>query len=207
LRRLGRSRVLRTSYFWLIAIPLIANFFLKIGPQIKFRIMDSEIMVTFGLPFSWKMFYFSSVAFALASAIYSKKCPKIISEYEKYSDFIKDGRTQEDVKEKFLESIDVYELRSKGIGKEQAKSILDFVRVYCGDADITDKLGMISLSNFLDAASIQNEKLREAFWHVRKVADNNHFVSRVICAILYLIAFILVILVLCQNFIYVWRFV
>ena len=92
LNRFGKSRLLRSSYVWLLVVPMLAKFLATIGPEIEIPLWESTITITIGLPFSWKMFYFSAVGFSLASLLYSTGCPYIIRDYERFSDFRDEGK-------------------------------------------------------------------------------------------------------------------
>ena len=52
---------------------------------------------------------------------------------------------------------------------------------------------------------IPENKLADAFWFVRGHADRVHVFSRLICSIFYLLGFSLLVILVGQNFLYVWR--
>ena len=92
LNRVERSRILWSSYFWLILVPILAKLLIKVGPEIQIPIGKSVVTFNLDLPFSWKMFYFASVAFAVASFIYSVWCPEFVRRYSTFSDYTDDGK-------------------------------------------------------------------------------------------------------------------
>ena len=207
LRRLGKSRLLRTSYFWLVFVPLLANLFLKIGPEIHIPLWKNEIVLTLTLPFSWQMFYFSSVGFAIASAIYSLACPNIVSSYEKYSEFADEGKGADQIRAALW-----HVLKSKG--RTEALDIAhDFLARYCGaEPTVMDDESPGPLSydpgiiiDVLDSEDMDQDKLPAAFWQVRNYADVQSPILRRVCWISYILAFLLILIVLFQNFLYVVR--
>jgi hypothetical protein len=84
LSRIGRLRVLRTSYFWLVAVPVVAKWFQHAN---KWPVFEDVLQLTFTVPFSWRVFYFSSIAFAAATTVYSLRCPWIIRDFKHFAEF------------------------------------------------------------------------------------------------------------------------
>ena len=92
LNRYGKSKILRTSYVWLIIIPLIAKVIYQIDKHIPVIFFGKEITFTLSLPFSWKLFFVSSVLFSTAGLLYELFCPEIVRNYKKYSDLVDSGK-------------------------------------------------------------------------------------------------------------------
>lgn len=92
LRGWGRSKLLRSSYFWLFFVPVSANVLLWLRDK-QFQVLGETIsLATFDLPFSWKFAFFASVFFSIASLIFTWKCPPLISDYENPADFQAQGK-------------------------------------------------------------------------------------------------------------------
>lgn len=85
LRGWGRSRVIRTSYLWLFAVPILARFLLPIAGEHTVHIFGKSWVVRIELPFSWTVFYASAITFSLAQALYMLRVPSLIDKYESYS--------------------------------------------------------------------------------------------------------------------------
>ncbi len=81
LRGVGESAVLRSSYFWLLAVPTLARLLVKVGPEVTLTIRGHPFKLDFELPFSWQMFYLASVFFSVAADCYYFGCPKIVKEF------------------------------------------------------------------------------------------------------------------------------
>jgi len=88
LRSLGNSRLLRSSYFWLIAVPIAAKFLGSLPSDVAIPVEGGgSIRLILELPFSWQLFYYGAVFTALGNLIYSWKCPKIVQDYRGFADY------------------------------------------------------------------------------------------------------------------------
>lgn len=89
---LGQSRAVKSSYMWLFIVPPLAKALAYIPPTLSLRLFGRDILFQFDLPFSWKAFYFSAVSFAVATAVFSVRCPRIIKEHTTAADFVAAGK-------------------------------------------------------------------------------------------------------------------
>lgn len=89
LRSQGRSRLIATSYVWIVVVPILAKVCEKITGHYSIKIawVERSFDVVLGLPFSWKVFFFMALAFALGKGIYSLKCPSPLQRFETYAEF------------------------------------------------------------------------------------------------------------------------
>lgn len=87
LRSLGESRMVQSSYYWLVLVPICARLLDKIASPLKFRAFGGMHQIDFTLPFSWYLLYFSALAFACGALLYRLYCPKIISEFASFSEY------------------------------------------------------------------------------------------------------------------------
>lgn len=87
LRSWGHSRLLRTSYLWIVAVPLSAKALAPIAGNHAFTVLGSRVTVHFGLPFSWQVFYFMAIAFSIGQALYTIRCPEILRDYRTFTEF------------------------------------------------------------------------------------------------------------------------
>ena len=101
LNRLGKSRVLRTSYLWLVLVPLCAKILSHIGDELYLTIFGETFIITMALPFSWKAFFYASVAFSAASLGYAISCPAIVRDCESFSGFVEQGKGATQIIEAF----------------------------------------------------------------------------------------------------------
>lgn len=91
LRALGHNSIIKSSYIWLIIVPLAAKMLSALPEKHTFKIFEANIIIHFGLPFSWITFYFMALFFAIGQLIYSLKCPEILKNYANFSDYKKSG--------------------------------------------------------------------------------------------------------------------
>jgi hypothetical protein len=207
LSSIGKSRVLRSSYIWLFLVPITARLLEKTGTEIKVPIWYSEYTITLGLPFSWKIFYYSSIAFALASFLYSTRCPQLIRGYNRFSEFIDEGKGGRQIIGALYSLI----WRPSELSPQRTSDmsvIMQFIEKYCvfrsghpSESEGPDRLW----SRLFREADIPEDRLSEAFWTVRGYADHVNPFSRLFCIVLYFIGFILLFIIAIQNFSYVWR--
>jgi hypothetical protein len=62
LRAFGQSRVLRSSYIWFLVVPVAARVLAAIQSPLSVLIFNAPLTLYVNLPFSWKAFFFASVA-------------------------------------------------------------------------------------------------------------------------------------------------
>ena len=88
LNALGKSRVLRSSYLWLIVVPIAAKALSSVENPIVLTGLGEGLVLSLTLPFSWKLFYFSSVSISVAGLIYSFRCPEIIRKFKSFGQYM-----------------------------------------------------------------------------------------------------------------------
>jgi len=208
LNRFGQSRILRSSYFWLAAVPLCAKILLKVGNEHSITVLGSTFTITLGLPFSWKFFFYSSVVFSIASFLYSLSCPPIVRDYQRFSDFIGEGKDGRQIQEAFGDLL-------TGALRDKKTELLRFIDTYIqpierGEettVDIESERSDSALGQFyrvmLLSLEIPKKNLSGTFWYVRNLADMSAPTWRWLCAIFYMIGFVLLLVVFIQNFFYV----
>ncbi len=91
LRGFGTNRIIKTSYFWLVVVPIAAKFLLQLKQPFIFTLLGKEHTLYLDLPFSWYAFYFSAVAFALGTAFFDLFCPRMIKKYSSFGEFFRES--------------------------------------------------------------------------------------------------------------------
>lgn len=89
LARLGRNRVARTSYFWLLGVPLAAKVAVELN-RLTDHLLTGSLHLS--LPFSWKLFYLGAILVACGTLIFSLRCPGIIRDHPTAADFRSAGK-------------------------------------------------------------------------------------------------------------------
>ena len=206
LNRLGKSRVLRSSYFWLVFVPLSAKLLARVGNEVSLTLFGEIFLLTMGLPFSWKAFFYASVAFSVASLAYALSCPTIVRDYERFSDLTdqgKGGRQIVDAFQRYLwpkmdrsrvqQFLETF-ARSEKI--DPTTNIYVEVPISTVSPDVETRLA-------LAGSEILPEKLQDAFWYVRDLSDRKSVTARCLCTVLYSVGFIFLAVVFAQNIAYV----
>lgn len=87
LRRWGNSRIIQTSYLWLVLIPIAARSLETLDSRPTFSVLGADLEINLALPFRWGVFYLMAVSFAIAQAAFAVKCPAFIKRYSDFQDF------------------------------------------------------------------------------------------------------------------------
>jgi hypothetical protein len=221
--RLGKSKIIQSSYIWSFIVPIVAKLLSKINTDIIIKIFDVSIPLSFCLPFSWKIFYFSSISFAIASIVYKLKCPAFIKEYNSFQDFDNEGKTESQVRESLRRLIfpNGVSGKSKDIIPKNAIGtarcfVEDFLDKPANDLQQKNpkenklKTGLIidddPIKTYFSLATqkIDKNKVANAFWFVQGYANRSNLLARMICGLFYGIGLILISVIFYQNFKYVW---
>jgi hypothetical protein len=190
LREFGSSRVLKTSYFWLLFVPLAARGLANVKENLALTIFGDVINVSFDLPFSWKVFYYAAVCFSIAGIIYSWRCPAIVKRYAAFPAFVDEGRGVP-----YLRSITSY---LRGSDSTRVERLL----FQYENGVISDGDGGSTLRN---PERRDREKLAEAFWLVHRAANYSDRASLTASFVFYAVGFVLLGIVLFENFVFVVR--
>jgi hypothetical protein len=197
LKRLGEHRAVRSSYFWIVSIPLLAKLLSKLDSEYVIHCLGTQFTITTGLPTSWRIFYFSSVAMALATATYSFFCPRIISSFANFGEF--EGNCGSEYRLRF-EAVTL----SQKTGDET--TLAEFVRWFCTAGDGNDHM-QINYDTVLNSVEIQKEKMSDAFEFLRQEYAFQNSTARSWCTRAYLVAGILLLVVFLKAFWFVIWFV
>lgn len=93
LRVIYETRIVKSTYVWLIAVPIAAKFLSHLEDIISFKWGEYNFKIDTTLPFTWSILYFSALSFVLGNIIYYMKCPKIIKTCPDLSSFISAGKS------------------------------------------------------------------------------------------------------------------
>lgn len=101
---ISQSRVIRSSYFWFIFVPIAARLLSKFPQDVMVSLPgdDDTLRVHIGLPFTWQLFFFGATLMAIANAIFMVRCPEIIRKYKDFSMFQTEGRSTEQLRDLYL---------------------------------------------------------------------------------------------------------
>lgn len=186
LRKVGRNKVVNNSFYFLFFVPALAN---------AIEGMEGTLLepYLFDLPFSWTILYISAVLFGLGTSLFYWLCPKIIFEFEDYSNYKNRGFD-------ISELIDM--LKKDDLAIDRLGLINDWLlehsdSVSSGNIE-RDEAMLVELD---DDRTYLILKSKEAsfFWRIRRELDDNKPVVRAAVAIIYSCGFMLFGWVFLQN--------
>lgn len=93
LAAIGRSKIVLSSYFWAVFVPIVAKALSAIPLDYPLHIEILKNSIVLGVPFTWQTLYLAAVFFAMGTAWFTVQSPDIIRRYARYSDFIAEGLT------------------------------------------------------------------------------------------------------------------
>jgi len=176
---LPQNKLIKSSYFWFALVPIIAKILNKIEVPLTLNI-NQNILIDMNLPFSWKIFYISSLLIVIANILFFVFCPKIIKEFNDYSEFKKSGRNSNNL-------ID-YIPQSNSALLEEIQKIFKKVESE-GDNWVDEEIYLKKLDNQLQAN----------FWKIYNNLNESKQKMRIISYILYSIGIAFFVIVILQN--------
>lgn len=174
LRWFGSSRVIQTSYLWLFAVPALAKLLEALESPVVMEALGPGWVLTLELPFSWKVFYFSALAFAVGTITYHLRCPRLIRDHSDLGDFGRQGKSLAELWHYAAE-----------VGVEADRD----PRVYPNAPK--------------ERWEIDQDRLRERFWKIWNISDDSRPLARGVANVCYAIGLSLAVIVVIQNLVFV----
>jgi hypothetical protein len=179
LNQIKDVKIISSMYIWIFIVPIAAKILSLTSDMATITVFDYTFDVNLGLPFSWRLFYFSALFFALATLIYQARCPKFIKDYSTFAAFDSEGKPEWHMR-RYAEDIN--------IDYEEFKSDLE--------------TSMIEYDGYKHEGK---EYVQSVFWNLHWAADNERHKSFLACFTSYAIGFLLIMIVFFQNFTWVIR--
>ncbi|MBA3483916.1 MAG: hypothetical protein H0T51_19090, partial [Pirellulales bacterium] len=196
----------------------------KAGTEIRIGFGENAIEIPLRLPFSWKLFYFGSVAFAVGNFLYRTFCPPLIRDYSTFTEFEHEGKGPDFILDQFLEtSFNLVEHGSTA-KKDYGKCIVREFLTHFTDKVVSDQKtttesspdddGFEQYMNRLlpnyDAKrdgkiTIAKPKVAASFWYARDAANESGGGLRALCSWSYIFGYCAFLWVALQGFMYVVR--
>lgn len=200
LRRFGTNPALKSSYWWLAIVPIAAKILLQFNQPFVFTLLGKQHTIFFRLPFSWYLFYFAAVAFAVGTGLFSLFCPIMIKRYSSFADFYRESSGAQDLLEYYF-SLDKHRredaLPQLAWEARRALGIKDTTR----PADPTE----FAISVQAMIRQVKREQMTDLFSILRRAHDTHAPRIRVAVVLFYSIGFVLITIVGLQNFAWVCR--
>ena len=199
LTRLGKNKVITSSYIWLIIVPIVAKALSKIEEITTITAFNTTWKITTRLPFNWENLYYGALSFTIANIIYSIYCHYSIKEYKTFQDYQQNGKNNEQMITAFL-----HVLKSKFrcwplIKPEEVskKFLLEYTDFKNEDSTQKDIIEMLLKHN------IKEEKLKDAYSFTYLIFNASYLIPRIACTIFYATGFLLLAVVLYHNTLFV----
>ena len=207
LQKLAESKVLRSSYYWLIGVPLAAKALSHMEDPLRLRVFGNTFQLSLDLPFSWQLFYYAALSIAIAGIWFNMKCPRIIRHYNSYDEFRTDGCSDTQMLVSYLAAYQ----RLQYYPEMRRESIEVFTTRYTSGTfpegifkELDNTQWVIRLLPSLNDISIMNGQQIDAFFYVQRLASLAGLKARLVCVVLYSLGLVLLACVLFQNFMYVY---
>jgi hypothetical protein len=202
LRSIGESRVLRSSYFWIVFVPVVVKALRLVEPLVSIVVAGQTWKLDLSLPFRWTAFFYSALFAALGHALYVWRCPQIVRQYDSFTAFAAGGRGPEHVRKEFLLLLSRYHkaVASDDLAKTVAQYRADFSqRPLSSEETVAIAENSWRAVNAVSDGALNPGTAPEAFAFVRDLADEMAPRSHAVVFGAYIVALSLIAVVLGQN--------
>ncbi len=183
MKRLGKSKVLLSSYVWLFLVPLGANLLAK-GQEDWLR----------RLPFTWQLWFYAACALSAASLIFSITCPVLVRKYDRFEEFLAEGRGS-------MQLLRALEETLKMTHSQHDEMITaNFQTRFTVKPSPPPRSGLLPAQIPISSLpTIPPELQAEAFWFIRDLADCCAPIRRTVCFAFYCAGFAFAGIIVLQN--------
>jgi len=179
LKTLATNRIFKTSYLWIMLVPLIAKFLSHTETGINIILQQSPLLtLNLSVPFSWNLFYFGSLLFVLANVVYSMKAPKLIKRFNDFNGFMEKENSGVVVINSVEDSLETYEEKDRFIDH------LHYHFHYCPDIEKPDSDQRISIRQKM-MMNLNRDELANLFALSIEYLEKRKLYSRLIVSSLY----------------------
>ena len=170
LKAIADSSAVKSSFIWLLIVPLLAKALAKINDTMQFDFFGNELLITTSLPFSWQHLFWAACWFTLANIIYHLRCPELVKTYKTFTDFEADGKGQLQINSSLKSIAWVNDRRSfwqKTFGKAEDidpgvdRALLDAVVKYFWTYTSSTKLSAVDINRRKDGEAAKEKLTRE----------------------------------------------
>jgi hypothetical protein len=188
---------------WLAAVPIAAKIVLQLNQPFAITFLGKEHILWLHLPFSWYLFYFAAVAFAIASGLFAIFCPKMIKRYLSFAEFYNESSGTRALLSYYW-SLD-HERRDNALPELYAEACRAFEAVHL---DLPRHPGNpvefgITVQDMI--RTVKREQLTDLFTTLQYWHDTRFPVVRATTFLSYCLGFALIAVVALQNLIWVCR--
>jgi len=202
LRRFGTNRVLKSSYFWLVMVPIAAKLLLQFKQPFVFGLLGETHTIYLNLPFSWYLFYFSAFAFSIATALFALFCPEMVKRYSSFASFYNESSGSRELLDHYVSLDEAARQESlPALYMEAARALEADPNEYPHPGNPVEFAIMVQTM----IRKVKREEMTDLFSTLRHWHDLRYPKVRRTIVILYGIGFNLIGIVLFQNLAWVWE--
>lgn len=200
---------------WFAVAPIFVQIFGDVKSPVTFQLGGITHQINVGLPFSWWLLWFASLAYVAAYALFSWYCPQFIKRYRGFSDYEAVGHSPRYLAHELKRAFDASSNREQLISRLEVKDFsekTDLPTSYQDNPSIENdatkffyqnQQGWMKVSVRSDTSK---EHQRELFWEIFEPFANAYFWPRAIIKFLFYVSVLLVIMVVSQQIYSVARF-
>lgn len=221
---LGKSRVVKSSYFFLFAVPILARVLSSAPESINIPTWGQSITIEIGLPFNWTLMFAAAAAASAGNILYTTACPEVVKRYKSYADFKesdRDGRYLHAEVEDLISgnrlSLDIAETRAALPGSSVEPGEFAQAHVYTGQPPAWMQLSknLLTLGKAYTTTLANYDKIAKelcssqtpspsSFYFVRDVANMPSPLTRLVTTGAFSISFFVVFIIFIQNCMYIF---
>lgn len=233
LKVIGRNKLSKTSYYWIILLPILVKIVSPLNKNLTFQILNESISLSISLPFSWKVLFLASIFFSAGNLLFNRFCPNLIKSYNSPIEYEDEGKTNSTLRSELIGLIrqenptylasgnsarnskfSGFILRNfhekKVVSKQIAENVFNDViegteRIYSAFSDFSS--GKSHEKNKWLESKYFIADLKSSFWELKSILKNDLYWMRLFITIFYAIALGLTLLLIIQNIIFVMNFI
>lgn len=171
-RELANSKIIKSSYIWLLVVPLSARMLGSIDDVIDLTMFGASMKVSTSLPFSWQLFFIAACLFSVANIIYSIFCPLIVKSYSHFSEFESQGKTRLQINQA-IKNI-VWNNKKPGVKPEYVKQLSSYFKHYKDGRERDEETLDYETLGLLDDVTDIRGKNSNAFYFAHTISDVHH---------------------------------
>lgn len=195
--KLGKNKYVKSSYFWIAIVPIIAKFFYHTEKILTLNVFNQNIVIDLALPFSWKVFFIAALLFTIGNLFYMFRCPKILQENNNANDFFSIGKGEEHLKN-YAEEI--------GLSiEEPRRGIPDWLLTKMLSKEEYERMNrpsIIGTSSMSELEAIRERQLHK-FWTIFEAAKYKNIISIYVSIISYALGLLLILWLILANIAFV----
>jgi hypothetical protein len=198
---LANSKIIKSSYIWLLIVPLAARALSSIDKVINLTMFGATLEISTALPFSWQLLFIAACFFTIANVIYNIFCPGMVKIYDNFSEFEAHGKTRMQINSAFKDII--WKNNKFGVKLEYVDELSSYFKHYKDGKERSKiELDRGAQALFDDVANTLG-KNSNAFYYVFSVLNRHNTCAIWFSFIGYFLGLGCIAIIAIQNVIYV----